>query len=203
MCNFSFYLIMSHLQNFIKSDQMKKKFIVLTILISLTAGSFAQDINKRMQNNGTNEEILIGLCNRLGLQSGTSAQWFGEEYSYYNYLIERTVLDSIKSIADSFQITIVMGTWCDDSREQIPRFYCILDYLKFNSKNLTLYCVDRNKKTMTNETDGLEILKVPTIIFYNKGIEIGRIVETPQKSLEKDMIQIMRRVKLNTTANGK
>jgi hypothetical protein len=182
---------------------MKNYIVVLVILIGSNTITPAQDINKRMLNNSTNEEILIGLCNKQGLQSGAYGRWFGEEYSYYSYLMERTVLDSIKKEADSFQITIVMGTWCDDSREQVPRFYSMLDYMKYNVKNLTLYCVDRNKKTMTDETDKLNILKVPTIIFYFHGEEIGRIIEKPKKSLEKDMMQIMRSSLIKTTVNGK
>lgn len=182
---------------------MKKVILILAIIITSFNISFSQDINKKIKNNSSNEEILIGLCNRLGLQSGENAKWFSDEYGYYNYLMERTTLDSIKSVIDSFQITIVMGTWCDDSKEQVPRFYCILDYLKYNSKNLTLYCVDRNKKTMANETDLLEILKVPTIIFYYKSKEIGRIIETPVKTLEKDMVQIIRSEKLNNSGNEK
>lgn len=170
---------------------MKKKLFFLILFFAPVIHSFSQDINKKIQNNISNEEILIGLCNRQGLQSGSNAKWFNDEFGYYNYLMERSTLDSIKAIADSFQITIVMGTWCSDSREQIPRFYCILDYLKYKEKNLTLYCVDRNKKTMANETDHLDIQKVPTIIFYHKGSEIGRIIETPVKSLEKDMVKII------------
>jgi len=49
---------------------------------------------------------------------------------------------------------------------------------------------------MANETDNLDILKVPTIIFYLKGKEIGRIVETPVKSLEKDMARIILSTKI-------
>jgi hypothetical protein len=170
---------------------MKKILIISVILIASLANSFSQDINKKIQNNYSNDEILIGLCNRHGLQTGNFAKWFADEYGYYNYLMERTTLDSIKSIIDTFQITIVMGTWCDDSKEQVPRFFCVLDYLKFKEKNLTIFCVDRNKKTMTNETDHLDIVKVPTIIFYFKGKEIGRIIETPVKSLERDMVRII------------
>ena len=182
---------------------MKKIIIISVVVFASLTNSFCQDMNKKMQNNTNNEEILIGLCNRQGLQSGEFGKWFYEEYGYYNYLIERTTLDSIKSIIDSFQITIVMGTWCGDSKEQVPRFYSILDYLKYKDKNLTLFCVDRNKKTMANETDNLQILNVPTIIFYYKGKEIGRIIESPVKSLEKDMVHIIRSVTLNKGGNGK
>jgi hypothetical protein len=175
---------------------MKIFLIISVFIIASLTNSFSQDINKIIQNNSSNEEILIGLCNRHGLQSGTYAKWFADEYGYYNYLMERATLDSIKGIIDSCRITIVMGTWCDDSKEQVPRFFCILDYLKFKEKNLTIFCVDRNKKTMANETDKLDILKVPTIIFYVRGKEIGRIIETPIKSIEKDMVRIILSVKI-------
>jgi hypothetical protein len=202
MLNFSFCLIMNNLRNFPNFDIMKRILILLAIIINSLC-AFSQDINKKIQNNSTNEEILIGLCNRHGLQSGKYAEWFNQEYDYYKYLMERSNLDSIKSILDSFKITVVMGTWCSDSKEQVPRFFCILDYLKFNFDNLTIYCVDRNKKTMSNEIDNLQIEKVPTIIFFYHGKEAGRIIESPVKSLEKDLMPILRSVTLNTPWNGK
>ena len=182
---------------------MRKLILISILVIASISNSYCQDINKKIQNNSTNEEILIGLCNRQGLQSGKNAEWFNQEFDYYKYLMERTTLDSIKGIIDSFQITIVMGTWCDDSREQVPRFFCMLDYMKYNVKNLTLFCVDRNKKTMSNEIDHLQILKIPTIICYYKGREIGRIIESPVKSLEKDLVLMIRSVTLNNSGNGK
>lgn len=84
-----------------------------------------------------------------------------------------------------------MGTWCSDSREQIPAFYKILDELNYPSDKVTLICVDRKKKGLSNEADGLNIELVPTIIFYRNGEEIGRIIETPQESLEKDLLGII------------
>ena len=44
---------------------------------------------------------------------------------------------------------------------------------------------------LLNETEGLNIEKVPTFIFYKNGIEIGRIIESPEKSIEKDFLKIL------------
>ncbi len=41
----------------------------------------------------------------------------------------------------------------------------------------------KDKLDITN----LKIERVPTIIFYRNGVELGRITETPVQSLEKDM----------------
>jgi thiol-disulfide isomerase/thioredoxin len=83
-----------------------------------------------------------------------------------------------------------MGTWCSDSKEQIPAFYKILDELNCDSNSITLINVDRNKKGLSNEIKKLNIELIPTIIFYKQRKKIGRIIETPYESLEKDLINI-------------
>jgi hypothetical protein len=56
-----------------------------------------------------------------------------------------------------------------------------------------LITLDRNKTTPELFEKGLNITNVPTFIFYEKGIEINRIVETPIVSLEQDMLDILSR----------
>ena len=52
--------------------------------------------------------------------------------------------------------------------------------------------MDEDKHAEGNETAGLKIEYVPTIIFYKDGNELGRIVESPEDTLEKDMIKILK-----------
>jgi thiol-disulfide isomerase/thioredoxin len=84
-----------------------------------------------------------------------------------------------------------MGSWCSDSRREVPRFYKILDRLKFDQNKLTLFCVDRSKKDSADDTSKLNIESVPTFIFYRKEKEIGRIIESPKETLEKDIQKIV------------
>ena len=84
-----------------------------------------------------------------------------------------------------------MGTWCGDSKREIPHFFKTLEQVGFNTKDLELIAVDRNKKTPNNLQKGFNIKKIPTFIFYKQGKEIGRYVEYARESLEKDMIQIV------------
>jgi hypothetical protein len=37
----------------------------------------------------------------------------------------------------------------------------------------------------------LNIERVPTFIIMNEGIEIGRIIETPEETLEADLLKIL------------
>ena len=73
----------------------------------------------------------------------------------------------------------------------MPRLFKILNELNYNVNSITLIGVNREKQGLSNETEGLEIELVPTIIFYKDGSEIGRIVETPVESLEKDLLKIL------------
>lgn len=84
-----------------------------------------------------------------------------------------------------------MGTWCGDSKRETPRFYKVLEAAEFDLKNLEMITVNRGKKTPDNLERGFNIFRVPTFIFYKNGKEIGRYVEYPRKSLEKDMLDIL------------
>ena len=84
-----------------------------------------------------------------------------------------------------------MGTWCGDSKRETPRLYKILDAVNFNYDNFTLITVSPQKITPSGFEKGFNIIRVPTIIFYKKGKEMGRFVEFAQESLEKDMLAIV------------
>ncbi|MCA2005517.1 MAG: thioredoxin family protein [Ignavibacterium sp.] len=163
---------------------------VLIILIALTFSEiFAQQFNHSTIDTVKNKKMLIGYCTREAFQDTAFKDWFDEHYN--NYQPDYEILDKLEGKLDNISITIVMGTWCSDSREQIPAFYKILGELNYPSDKITLICVDRKKKGLSDEADNLNIELVPTIIIYRNVNEIGRIVETPQESLEKDLLGIL------------
>ena len=85
------------------------------------------------------------------------------------------------------------GTWCGDSKRETPRFYKVMEAADFNfKKNFKLVAVNRGKKTPDNLQEGKNIIRVPTFIFYKKGKEIGRYVEYPRESMEKDFLKILK-----------
>ena len=53
------------------------------------------------------------------------------------------------------------------------------------------YRKEKYKQSPTGEEQGLNIKRVPTIIFLKDGKEVNRIVESPLETLEKDMAQII------------
>lgn len=164
------------------------KNLILVILLSVSAVN-AQQFNHSIIDSVKNNKMLIGYCNREAFQDIAFKDWFDEQYK--NYLLDYETIDKLEGKLDDIAITIVMGTWCSDSREQIPSFYKILDELNYDTNKINLICVDRKKKGLSDEADSLNVKLVPTIIFYRNKKEIGRIIEVPAESLEKDMQEIV------------
>ncbi len=163
-------------------------FIILTIFIGFTLQ--AQKVNKKIMDAEHEQEILIGICNRDGLQEGDFGNYFKEEYEAYE--ADPVMINNIYNLDKNTDITIVLGTWCHDSQEQVPRFYRIMDEAKIPDDVISVIGVDGNKTGGELNIERLGIELVPTFIFYRKGEEIGRIIETPEVSLEADIWEIIK-----------
>ena len=86
---------------------------------------------------------------------------------------------------------MVLGTWCSDSRREVPRFMKIIESLDYKIDRIRFIGVNSYKEAPVHNFDSLNIERVPTFIFYNNKIELGRIIEYPESSLERDMLGIL------------
>jgi thiol-disulfide isomerase/thioredoxin len=154
-----------------------KKIIVLT-LISIMS----------LQNN-VQAQDLLGITTLSALKTKPYKTWFNKQLR--NYSPDKKVVTQLQPKLNGVTITVVMGTWCGDSKEQVPRFYKVIKRCNYNTNNVTLICTDRTKTTPDHLEQGKNIEKVPTFIFYKQGKEIGRIIETPTISIEADMLNIV------------
>jgi thiol-disulfide isomerase/thioredoxin len=133
---------------------------------------------------------LLGYFASDRLMSEPYSTWFLKGYDDYQFNSEaiNRLLDVNK---DSLNIKIVMGTWCPDSRREVPRFVRILDIWKFPLSKVTFIGVDNAKLSPVGEYDKLNIQRVPTFIICKNNNEAGRIIENPVTSLEQDMVNIL------------
>ncbi|MFZ4401178.1 MAG: thioredoxin family protein [Bacteroidales bacterium] len=168
---------------------MKKIKIIFIVSFLMIFTLHAQKLNKKIIDIKTDKEILIGKCNLKGLKADTFGLVFKEEYK--NYLPDSSKINILQSKMKSITIEIVMGTWCGDSKEQVPRFIKVLDAINYKTKKINFLCLDHFFKADDFEKEKNNIQKVPTFIIYRKQKEIGRIVETPTKSLEEDLLDIV------------
>ncbi|MBM4170552.1 MAG: thioredoxin family protein [Ignavibacteria bacterium] len=166
---------------------MRKTFMFILLLGII---SYAQEKNKQMIDEKSGKLILIGYCDRTAFADTNYSWWFNSEYDNYEY--NASTVDSLKHELSNILIKIVMGSWCSDSRREVPRFYKLLDAIEYNYNNFTLISTDRKKESPEGNISELEIKYVPTFIVYRNDKEIGRIIETPKISLEKDLLDIIR-----------
>ncbi|MEO8231499.1 MAG: thioredoxin family protein [Ignavibacteriota bacterium] len=164
------------------------KYFTLVVLLIAACQTFAQDY-KITTDEKNGEPLILGYCPVSLMNDSTFNNTWTSEYE--SYQPDVGTLDSLEGKLDDVKIKIVFRSTCSDSREQLPRLFKILKELNYNLNSITLIGVNREKKGLSNEADGLDIQLVPTIIFYKDGTEIGRIVESPYESLEKDLLKII------------
>lgn len=167
------------------------KIAIFLAIIMLPSIAFSQKLNQKTSDQKKNNEMLIGYCNRDGFKTIDSN--FDSAYmaEYKVYHTDQVAMKLLSQKLRGVKVTLVMATWCSDSKEWVPRFYKIMDELNFNYKKLTLICVDREKKAPGTIAAGLNVDRVPTFIFYRKNTELGRIIEVPSDLLEKDISVIL------------
>ena len=147
--------------------------------------------NKKITDSKSNKNILIGKCNRKAFDNENFKSWFSEKYD--NYDTNKEIIDKLKNSSEitDTKILIVFGTWCGDSRRELPRFYKIADEVGYSKFNIDLVGVDRNRSSGKKLLEDIEFTRIPTFIFYREGKEIGRIVESVEVSLESDIFEIL------------
>lgn len=164
---------------------MKNTIILLALLI-LSSYTFAQKKDSII----IKPNHLEGLTSKSDFKVAPYNIWFDKNYE--NYTLDTTVTKEIQKYLKGVSIKAFMGTWCGDSKREVPRFYKLLEAVNFDDKNLEMITVNRSKKTSDNLQEGLNIFRVPTLIFYKEDKEIGRYVEYPRESLEKDILKILK-----------
>lgn len=133
---------------------------------------------------------LLGDMKIEWLMRDPHYRWYSKEYADYNpdpQFIEQL----FKSDVDGMNIVVVLGTWCPDSRREVPRFMKVIDVWGFPVEKIRFIGVDIEKSAPLDDFVSLAVERVPTFIFYKNNIELGRIIELPVTSLEQDMVKIL------------
>ena len=134
-------------------------------------------------------KILLGKISRHDLLIDPDANWFIPAYE--DYTPDTATLTTLQQHIHTIQIAIYMGNWCQDCREQVPAFYKILDAILFDADKLLVIGMDRDKNIPGEGIPLPDIQRIPTFIVLQDSKEIGRIVEKPIISLEKDLLNIL------------
>jgi len=160
-----------------------KRSILLSLLIIITLSAIAQK-----------DPGLLGVCAVKDFDREPYAAWYKPNYE--NYMPTADIISQLKKLGPStFTLKIIFGSWCGDSKRELPKMMKVLNAAGFPERNIQLIGVydslEVYKQAPKREEKGLNIFRVPTFIVYQKDKEIGRIVEYPVESLERDLLKIV------------
>lgn len=112
------------------------------------------------------------------------------------------LIEALGSFGGEVHVVCVLGTWCSDSRREVPRFWKVLDAAGLDDLSVELIAVgpsadpaaadweaEQGWTPGVREHYGVEL--VPTFIVYEGDVELGRIIETPELSIEADLAGIL------------
>ena len=159
---------------------MTKNFLILSISIFITFSFISADRVDKSKNNLLGDIQIQNLFTEYPL--------FKSRYDNYE------VTDQINlSDLEDISVVIMFGTWCHDSKREVPRMLRILDSAGVGTEQISLIGVDINKTEPKGREKLYNLRKTPTLILLKNGKEVGRIIERPNVSLEADLIGLTTR----------
>ena len=115
--------------------------------------------------------------------------WFDSTFAEYEP--DPEAVSRLSGVFSGVKVKCFFGSWCSDSKREVPRFFRVLKEAGLSDSVVTLIGVDRQKFSLDGSSMIFRVERVPTFIFFRNGAEVGRIVETPHESLERDMLKLL------------
>ncbi|MGZ5513518.1 MAG: thioredoxin family protein [Candidatus Aminicenantales bacterium] len=100
-------------------------------------------------------------------------------------------LDKLRGLVREVRIEVYFGSWCPDSMAHVSAFFKILDLADTPLLQPVYFGIPEAKDKRAAYYEGKDIVKLPTFLVIVDGREAGRIVETPKKSVEEDLVRIL------------
>lgn len=166
-----------------------KKLIPILTLLCFHFHMLAQNPMTFVDNRGNKH--LVGPIKVTDLRQDTTySGWFNKSYEAIS--LSGTSSPWTKNL-DDVTVKIFLGTWCGDTKRDMPRFIRVWNDLGLDPDKLeliALYNGEKTKQGPNGEEKGMGIHRVPTFVFEREGKEIARIVEDPVTDFETDLAQI-------------
>ncbi len=158
-------------------------FIIL--YTALLIGGCSVDAKR---SESRNEHIALGWLQRDGFVNNNFPEF---QQVYDTVAVGPDFVEMIKVLGNDAEYLVVLGTWCSDSKREVPRFLKVADLAGIAPERIKYYGVDRTKQSPGELPRQYDIEFVPTIIVLKNDAEMGRIVESPKNSVEEDLLVIL------------
>lgn len=143
-------------------------------------------------------KMELSLADDLNSDDSATAGWAkkfidGFEAEFRNYKPDEKTTRAISKYTDKLSVKVIGGNWCSDTRREVPRLCKVLYYSGMSADRYEYYRVTRDKKAVEDDfAAGRKVGLVPEIALFYDGTEVGKITESPKKSLEKDILEILK-----------
>ena len=137
------------------------------------------------------ETVILGSLNRANLNTEEFLSWFQLEYNRLE--IPTAWTEAHFPLAENLKFKLFLGTWCGDTQRELGGIFKILDALGVQESQLEMYALSELKDSPLGYEKEYDILNIPTLIFFENGKELNRIVEFPVESLLEDFSKILKK----------
>lgn len=138
------------------------------------------------------DPMWVGAVQPDDLMQAPFDEWY--ESGYNDYAANADTVATLSTALDAVEVEVYFGTWCDDSKQDVPRVIRVLDDAGFSPDRLTMIALSDHpgefKFSPGGEGRARLIHRTPTIVVTRDGREIGRIVQYALDSIEEDLLVI-------------
>ena len=139
-------------------------------------------------------EPMIGELSVDELKETDQTEWFMKNYRRYSP--DKKKVEALKNALPdrNVEFKVFFGTWCPDSRREVPRIVKIFDRIGLEEDRFSLIGVNQFKelpKAYAERSDKINLDRVPTLIYYKNDEEVNRYVEFARVSLLEDLLLIV------------
>jgi hypothetical protein len=143
--------------------------------------------------------VLFGRVTREDIAENIE----GWDAEYGTYRPDSTVVTALRERLRGVRVVCVFGTWCSDSKREVPRLWKVLDEAEYPVSRVEMFAVGSSRFTKemgvpetvlewsTDVKSWYDVAAVATIIVSRGGKELGRIVEAPGTSIEADLLRFI------------
>lgn len=133
-------------------------------------------------------EVLVGVLSRETVDSLVNV-WPEASAGDDRW---KEVVVKLRQVDPGARVEVFLGSWCDDSQQEIPRLMKILEGLEGQEPFTVRFVgVDKEKREPAAEIEARQVRFLPTIVVSRGGREVGRIVQRPARTLEKDLLRLL------------
>ncbi|MFC1500047.1 hypothetical protein ACFL6T_03390 [Candidatus Zixiibacteriota bacterium] len=104
---------------------------------------------------------------------------------------DREAVNYLRDLRKEVTILIFMGSWSVSSQIHVPELFATLQQVENRRITVKIIGMDRRLQDRDGMAIQYDISMLPTFVLEYRGVELGRIIETPSRSIAFDIITIL------------